>query len=405
MYVARIVLALVAAALTLGAVSLSAQEPQGTRRPKLVITETAGKVTTLQPTAGFNDGTDDGSAARGKDVFASAGCGAAIGQWGSLNACGVATSTCNPCSAHAYLQFSTADLPAADIASAQIQVYFLVSHWNCGRAWPQDPVFGMRRVTGSWDEMTLDWNNQPTVDAALIASQTFTGVAGLTPVTAYTWLTYDITDLYRQWVSGAVPNHGVRISHENAFCFNCDSAGFFSSDDGRTEITYSGPTAGEPGAPVTVSATVVEAGAAGIAGRTLSFAIGTQACSATTDATGYASCLLAPEGAGAQTLTVSFEGDAQFQASSRAATFQVGAAPPASPQGLWWNAPAGSESGWGINFAHQGNIIFATWFTYGEDGAPWWLAMVAEQAAPNVYHGDLFTTTGPPFGSNVPPPA
>jgi len=29
-------------------------------------------------------------------------------------------------------------------------------------------------------------------------------------------------------------------------------------------------------------------------------------------------------------------------------------------QGLWWNAPAGSESGWGINFAHQSDIIFAT---------------------------------------------
>ena len=33
-----------------------------------------------------------------------------------------------------------------------------------------------------------------------------------------------------------------------------------------------------------------------------------------------------------------------------------------------------SESGWGINFAHQGDIIFATWFTYGFDGKPLWLA-------------------------------
>ena len=30
-------------------------------------------------------------------------------------------------------------------------------------------------------------------------------------------------------------------------------------------------------------------------------------------------------------------------------------------QDLWWN-PA--ESGWGVNFTHQGDIIFATWFTY-----------------------------------------
>ena len=33
-------------------------------------------------------------------------------------------------------------------------------------------------------------------------------------------------------------------------------------------------------------------------------------------------------------------------------------------QGLWWNAPPNSESGWGINLTHQGDVIFATWFTY-----------------------------------------
>ena len=41
---------------------------------------------------------------------------------------------------------------------------------------------------------------------------------------------------------------------------------------------------------------------------------------------------------------------------------------PRQLQGLWWNAPAGSESGWGINFAHQGDTIFATWFTYDTSG-------------------------------------
>ncbi len=46
--------------------------------------------------------------------------------------------------------------------------------------------------------------------------------------------------------------------------------------------------------------------------------------------------------------------------------------PPTAPnyQGLWWNP---LESGWGINFAHQGDIIFATWFTYDAGGKPWWL--------------------------------
>ena len=76
--------------------------------------------------------------------------------------------------------------------------------------------------------------------------------------------------------------------------------------------------------------------------------------------------------------------------------------PPASAVnygGMWWNAPADSESGWGINFAHQGDTIFATWFTFGFDGKPWWLVVAANKIAPNVYSGDIYTGTGPPFNA------
>ena len=66
-------------------------------------------------------------------------------------------------------------------------------------------------------------------------------------------------------------------------------------------------------------------------------------------------------------------------------------------QDVWWNAPAGSESGWGINLTHQGETIFATWFTYGLDGRPWWLAVSAVKTAPNVYAGFLYSGTGPPY--------
>jgi photosystem II stability/assembly factor-like uncharacterized protein len=68
-------------------------------------------------------------------------------------------------------------------------------------------------------------------------------------------------------------------------------------------------------------------------------------------------------------------------------------------QDLWWKSPASSESGWGINFTHQGDLIFATWFTYDLAGKPWWLAIVAAKAGDNVYTGDLFTTVGPPFNA------
>ncbi|HET7222067.1 MAG TPA: hypothetical protein VFI81_02600, partial [Rhodanobacteraceae bacterium] len=68
-------------------------------------------------------------------------------------------------------------------------------------------------------------------------------------------------------------------------------------------------------------------------------------------------------------------------------------------QGLWWAAPPGSESGWGINFAHQGDTIFATWFTYDLDGTPMWLVVTAGKTAPGTYQGQLFRTTGPAFSA------
>jgi hypothetical protein len=71
----------------------------------------------------------------------------------------------------------------------------------------------------------------------------------------------------------------------------------------------------------------------------------------------------------------------------------------ANVQGLWWAAPAGSESGWGINFAHQGDIIFATWFTYDSSGRAWWLSMTAPKIAPGAYGGTLYQTAGPAFSA------
>jgi len=77
--------------------------------------------------------------------------------------------------------------------------------------------------------------------------------------------------------------------------------------------------------------------------------------------------------------------------------------PAVSYEGLWWAAPAGSESGWGINFAHQGDVIFATWFTYDANGNAWWLTMTANKTAEGTYGGALYKTTGAPFSAFIPP--
>jgi hypothetical protein len=77
-----------------------------------------------------------------------------------------------------------------------------------------------------------------------------------------------------------------------------------------------------------------------------------------------------------------------------------GSQPPTSTsyQGLWWASPANSESGWGLNITHQGDILFMTWFTYDTDGSGMWLVMSAgNRTAPGTYSGPLYRTSGPPF--------
>jgi hypothetical protein len=69
-----------------------------------------------------------------------------------------------------------------------------------------------------------------------------------------------------------------------------------------------------------------------------------------------------------------------------------------SYQGLWWASPANSESGWGLNITHQGDILFMTWFTYDTDGRGMWLVMSSgNRTAPGTYSGALYRTSGPPF--------
>jgi hypothetical protein len=68
---------------------------------------------------------------------------------------------------------------------------------------------------------------------------------------------------------------------------------------------------------------------------------------------------------------------------------------------LWWRAPAGSESGWGVNVTQQGNILFATWFTYDAAGKGLWLVMSdGEKTGPGRYAGTLYRTTGPAFSAS-----
>jgi len=80
-----------------------------------------------------------------------------------------------------------------------------------------------------------------------------------------------------------------------------------------------------------------------------------------------------------------------------------GGGPSPNYQGLWW-ATGGAESGWGVNFVHQGALVFATWYTYNTSGKAWWLSMLANNTTGTTYTGDILATAGPPFNSVPFPP-
>jgi hypothetical protein len=67
-------------------------------------------------------------------------------------------------------------------------------------------------------------------------------------------------------------------------------------------------------------------------------------------------------------------------------------------QGLWWKP---DEPFWGVNLAHQGDQVFATWYTYDTSGNAYWLSMLAGRTTPasNAYNGPIFVDTGPPFNN------
>jgi hypothetical protein len=68
---------------------------------------------------------------------------------------------------------------------------------------------------------------------------------------------------------------------------------------------------------------------------------------------------------------------------------------------LWYNAPAESQAGWGVNVAQQGEILFVTLFVYGPDGLPhWYVGSDVAKTAANAFSGQLFNiASGTYFGN------
>lgn len=71
---------------------------------------------------------------------------------------------------------------------------------------------------------------------------------------------------------------------------------------------------------------------------------------------------------------------------------------PFNVQDLWYAGE--SERGWGVNLTQQGDIVFATWFTYDAAGRGMWIvAPRMERTTGNAFAGALYRTAGPAFSA------
>ncbi len=58
-----------------------------------------------------------------------------------------------------------------------------------------------------------------------------------------------------------------------------------------------------------------------------------------------------------------------------------------------------TESGWGVQLVQRGSVIFATMFVFGPDGATTWYVATLNFVSGSTWTGDLYTGTGPYFGT------
>ena len=195
----------------------------------------------LQPGPGLNDGTDDGTVNKGKDAsvypwpevwpnFDSAG----FTELYLFNSpCNISGSKINP--SPGFLQFSLEGMPQGGITSATIAVYAYVYFNGAGSPWPAGNYqVSMRRITSAWSETGVSTYSQPTYDSAVLDSHVITTVGGGGSGNPYVefegWLSFDMTDLYKGWANGSIPNQGVAVVLDTPFCQNGDIFSFFTSD-------------------------------------------------------------------------------------------------------------------------------------------------------------------------------
>jgi hypothetical protein len=182
----------------------------------------------FKPGPGKNDGSDSGSVNGGKDTLVSR-FNDGVNDYRNKNfgsetsITGSPRSNCNPSDVKAYIQFDLSSLPA-DVQQVFLGVTHIPHTTNCYSNCNAD--FYFYPVSQSWNEMILTYNTMPLEGAALY------GPINITFPNNFGTREYDITNIYKNWKNGSVPNYGLAIYSPTVGCNNAAVVfNVHSSDD------------------------------------------------------------------------------------------------------------------------------------------------------------------------------
>lgn len=187
------------------------------------LTYAAPQTITLQP--GPVEGKDAGVETFSPDA-----------NWEILYYFGIGNSTA-PNTVRAYIQFDLSTIPEGIVVTdADLKLYHY-SSWGSAAF-----TIGLYKVTGSWLENSITWNNQPTSssDAEFLRS--------IPAGSINYWRSWDIDTLVQGWLDGTITNYGMLLMDTDETLVQT-AALFYTSDytadtskHPKLEIDYYDPT-------------------------------------------------------------------------------------------------------------------------------------------------------------------
>ena len=126
---------------------------------------------------------------------------------------------------------------------------------------------------------------------------------------------------------GSVGPHTIvaEFAGDSLYVPSQTSAAFSVGKDG-TVLTYNGPSSSKPSHAVVLSAALTDDSARSLAGLAVTFTLGSQGCSATTNASGVATCTIGKlsQKSGSYAVDANFAGTADYIVSSASVAFKIG---------------------------------------------------------------------------------